>query len=80
MPPYFVYVLHNEAGRLYIGSTVDLESRVAQHQAGEAGWTRTRGPWELVHHEEFDTLAEAVRRERSLKRGANNQALRDRFR
>ena len=80
MPPYFVYVLRNELGRLYIGSTADLGRRVAQHLAGEAGWTRTRGPWALVHHEQFDTLSDAVRPERSLKRGRNNQLLRERFR
>jgi len=76
---YFVYVLRNAQGRLYVGFTSDLESRVRQHQEGEGGWTHTRGPWELVHFEGFTTRAEALRRERSLKHGRTNQGLRQRF-
>ena len=78
-PIYFVYVLRNPEGRLYIGFTTDLNRRVRQHQDGEGGWTRSRGPWELVHHEVFDNRSEAMRRERNLKRGKTNQELRMRF-
>ena len=77
---YFVYVLRNPQDRLYIGFTSDLERRVQQHQAGEAGWTRGRGPWELVHFETFDDRPEALRRERNLKRGKSNQELRRKIR
>ncbi|MFC1978130.1 GIY-YIG nuclease family protein [Chloroflexota bacterium] len=77
--PYFVYVLRNLDGRLYIGFTTDLERRLAQHQEGEGGWTQERGPWELVHHERFDNRAEAMKRERNLKRGRQNMELRKRF-
>lgn len=76
---YFVYVLRNSNGRLYIGFTTDLERRVQQHQQGEGGWTRGRGPWELVHFETFDDRVEAMRRERNLKRGKLNQGLRKKF-
>jgi len=43
--PYFVYVLQNTQGRLYIGFTADLERRVRQHQKDKGGWTCERGPW-----------------------------------
>ena len=76
---YFVYVLRNNDGRLYIGFTTDLERRVRQHQEGKSGWTRGRGPWELVYHEKLDNRAEAVKRERNLKRGRPNMDLRKRF-
>ena len=76
---YFVYVMRNPQGRLYVGFTTDLERRVGQHQAGEGGWTHSRGPWELVHFETFTRRAEALRRERDLKRGRTNQELRERF-
>ena len=62
-----------------MGFTVDLERRVGQHQTGEGGWTHSRGPWELVHFESFATRAEAMQRERNLKRGKTNQELRKRF-
>jgi putative endonuclease len=70
---YFVYVLRNPQGRLYVGFATDLERRVRQHQEGEGGWTRGRGPWELVQFEGFTTQAEALQRDRNLKRGKTNQ-------
>jgi putative endonuclease len=73
---YFVYVLRNGEGRLYIGFTSNLERRVRQHQGDKGGWTQGRGPWELVHSETFDSRVEAMRRERSLKRGKANHDLR----
>jgi putative endonuclease len=76
---YYVYVLKNQAGMLYIGSTTDLETRVRRHQEGKAGWTRPRGPWELVEFETFETRSEAMRREKHLKTGKANQELRQRL-
>jgi putative endonuclease len=73
---YFVYVLQNPEGRLYIGFTANLERRLQQHQEDKAGWTRGRGPWELVLSETFTNRTEAMRRERSLKRGKANHELR----
>ena len=72
---FYVYVLSNPEGRLYIGSTGNLEQRVKRHQDDRAGWTRFHGPWKLVHHESFPTRTEAMRRERVLKNGEANQAL-----
>ncbi|MFH1559992.1 MAG: GIY-YIG nuclease family protein [Chloroflexota bacterium] len=76
---FYVYVLRNSQGQLYVGFTADLERRVRQHQEGKAGWTRTRGPWELVHYETFSDRAEALQRERNLKRGRTNKGLRETF-
>ena len=76
---YFVYVLRNPQGRLYVGFTTDLERRLAQHRNDEGGWTRGRGPWELVHYATFADRVEALRHERNLKRGGTNQELRKRF-
>jgi putative endonuclease len=74
---FTVYVLQNPAGRLYIGQTADLERRLLQHQSGESRWTAARGPWELAHTEDFPTRAEAMAREKALKRGRLNEQLRD---
>ncbi|TMB99254.1 MAG: GIY-YIG nuclease family protein [Chloroflexi bacterium] len=73
---FTVYALRNPKGRLYIGQTDDLDGRLAQHQAGEARWTSSRGPWQLVWTEAYGTGAEAVKRERALKSGRLNQVLR----
>ena len=66
---YYLYVLVNPSGRIYIGQTDNLDYR-------EGGWTRTRGPWELFLHENYATRAEAMRREKALKSGRLNQELR----
>ena len=42
-PYYYVYVLQNPEGRLYIGFTTDLEKRVRRHQEDKAGWTHGKG-------------------------------------
>ena len=76
---FFVYVLRNPQGRLYVGFTEDLSRRVGQHQEGEGGWTRGKVPWKLVESEGFADRSEALRRERKLKRGKQNQKLRKRF-
>ena len=73
---YFVYVLQNDTDQLYIGFTAGLEERVRRHQIGDGGWTRGRGPWRLVHQEEFAVENEARQRERQLKSGRANQRLR----
>jgi len=65
----FLYILQSETtGRFYIGSTLDLERRVAEHFRGHSLATRNRGPWRLVHKELFETLLEARRRELEIKR------------
>ena len=74
---YYVYVLKNLEGRLYIGSTEDLEKRVKRHQDGGVRWTSSHGPWKLAYYETFSTRSEAMRREHILKSGKANQDLRE---
>ena len=74
--PFTVYVIRNAQGQLYIGQTSDVQHRLEQHNLGESWWTASRGPWQLVRSEEYPPRAEAIRRERALKRGRLNQQLR----
>jgi len=76
---YYVYVLRNAEGRLYIGQTQELRRRLEHHAAGDSTWTRVRGPWTLVYFETMTTRGEALRRERQLKTGRANQELRRRL-
>jgi putative endonuclease len=65
---FSVYVLKSlTSDRTYIGSTANLEARIAHHNSPRARWTKRFQPWVLVYHEEFETRGEAVRRERYLK-------------
>ncbi len=75
---YSAYVLRSLAtGHLYIGSTGDFARRLAEHQRGDARYTRGRGPWQVVLVEDFGTRAEALSRERALKSGQGRAWLKD---
>jgi putative endonuclease len=72
--PCFVYVLGSgkggryKAAKTYVGWTVDLERRLAAHNAG-TGARSTRGrAWVLLYAEKYDTRPEAMSREWHLKR------------
>ena len=66
---WFVYLIRCGDGTLYCGIALDVEARLKQHQAGKgAKYTRGRGPLVLVYREACDTKAEALRKERQIKR------------
>lgn len=67
--PAFVYILRCRDGKYYVGSTRDtLERRVNEHNAGVYdGFTKSRRPVQLVYHEEFDRITDAIAAERQLK-------------
>jgi len=70
--PSFVYVLktRNPDGRTvtYVGWTLDLERRLAEHNGKRAGAKTTRGRvWSLIYAEKHRTRKSAMRREFVLK-------------
>ena len=74
----FLYILQSETTRkFYIGTAVDIPSRFAEHQRGHSSYTRGRGPWELVYQEQYETLAEACRRERQLKSWKSHRSVQE---
>ena len=61
------YILRCSNGQYYVGSTENLEERMKLHNSGKGGqFTSRHLPFELVYTEEFDSYAEAFRRERQL--------------
>ena len=67
--PHFAYIVRCADGTLYTGYAVDVDRRVAQHNAGRgASYTRGRRPVEVLHVECFATRSEALRREAQIKR------------
>jgi len=65
----FVYIVRCSDNTLYTGWAVDVAARVRVHNAGRgAKYTRTRRPVKLVYSEELPTRAEAMKRERQIKR------------
>lgn len=66
---HFTYIVRCADGTLYTGYTRDPEKRAAAHNAGKgARYTAGRGPVSLVYWEAFESVGDALRRERQLKR------------
>jgi putative endonuclease len=65
-----VYILASQPyGTLYIGVTSDLIARLYQHRTGQVkGFTSKYGVYRLVRFELFETMHEAISREKQLKR------------
>ena len=77
---WYVYVLEDEAGRRYVGSTGrSPQLRLAEHNAGLNRWTRAHRPWRLLYWETYDSKRLALARERFLKTGVGRR-LRDSLR
>ena len=78
----WVYILRCADGSYYTGiAQIDLERRVAEHNAGRYdGWTARRRPVELVFAEEFELAIQAAEMEQRIKRWsrAKKEALIDR--
>ncbi len=73
---YFVYILRSEkTKRHYVGFASDPLQRLGQHNSGITKSTKGRGPWAIVHQEQFATRSEAIRRERFLKTGQGREEL-----
>lgn len=64
-----VYIMSNQKRTvLYIGVTSDLISRVLQHKSGHgSSFTKKYRCVDLVYHEQFSTIEEAISREKQLK-------------
>jgi len=65
-----VYILASrEYGTLYIGVTSNLVARLWRHRAGQLrGFTSRYRVYRLVRFEQFETMYNAISREKQLKR------------
>jgi putative endonuclease len=69
MPDALVYLLRCSDGSLYCGWTVDLERRLAAHEAGTASrYTRSRRPVTLAASFPMSDRTAARREEARIKR------------
>jgi putative endonuclease len=65
---YYVYIMTNRSGTLYIGVTNDLVRRVHEHKAKCIdGFTKKYNLTQLVYYAEGTDLREAIAREKQLK-------------
>ena len=77
---HYVYVIQSKkSGYLYTGYTADLRKRFNQHNENKHGFTKKRGPWELIYYEACHNQQDATSREKYLKSGMGKRYLKNRL-
>ena len=70
---YYTYIIESElSGKLYIGQTNDLFSRLKRHNNNENKYTKNKGPWKLIFSKEFELRTDAMKFEKKLKSFKNS--------
>jgi len=64
---FWVYILKNRKGQLYVGQTKGVILRLQRHNKGDTPQTRDGRPWEIAYTEVCFTREIAVNREKELK-------------
>ena len=68
MPQYFVYIMTNKSGTLYVGVTNDLERRMSEHKDSLVeGFTKKYKINRLLYYEETNDVLDATGREKQIK-------------
>ena len=68
MKDYYVYIMSNKSKTLYIGVTNDLSRRIYEHKNKMIdGFTKKYNLTMLVHFEVFQSIDDAILREKQLK-------------
>ncbi|MBT9174319.1 MAG: hypothetical protein DDT21_02733 [Syntrophomonadaceae bacterium] len=77
---YYVYVLRSKKSKLwYTGFSDDLRKRFKEHNNNAVGWTKSRGPFELIYYEASRNKQDARSREKYLKSGMGKRYLKNRL-
>ncbi|HSW89146.1 MAG TPA: GIY-YIG nuclease family protein [Candidatus Saccharimonadales bacterium] len=65
---YYVYILTNNSGTLYIGVTRNLDARNTQHKDKvNKGFTEKYNISKLIYYEVYQYIGDAIMREKQLK-------------
>lgn len=69
MKYYYVYILGCADKSFYVGITNNLQRRLDEHSFGinKGSYPYDKRPVELIYHEEFTDVWEAISREKQLK-------------
>lgn len=67
MTIYYTYILRLSNNEYYVGSTINLQHRIQEHNKGLDFYTKSKLPVILVYFEEYPTQEEAYQREKQLK-------------
>ncbi|MBU2494355.1 MAG: GIY-YIG nuclease family protein [Bacteroidetes bacterium] len=71
---HFVYILYSKKyNKYYTGTSKELERRLKEHNSGKTKSTKPYKPWEIIYIEEYNSEAEAYKREKYLKSGSGRE-------
>jgi putative endonuclease len=66
---FFVYIIYSESrDKFYIGASGQPDDRIFRHNNSGSKYTKTAKDWVVKYVESFDTFAEALARERVIKK------------
>ncbi len=66
---FYTYIIYSgKLDRYYIGSTDNLEKRLADHNNSRSTYTKRGKPWILKWSKAFETRTEAIEEEMRIKR------------
>lgn len=78
MTRYYAYVILCDDGSLYKGHTNNINKRYKEHCRGVgARHTKAHKPVKILYHEKFESLENAVAREKYLKSGVGRKFLKE---
>ena len=73
---WYIYILQCSDESLYVGSTGNVQRRLAEHTSGHGGdYTCQRRPVKLLFIEEYPDKPTAEKREAQIKRWTNAKKL-----
>ena len=66
---YYFYIMRCKDDSLYCGITQDIKNREKLHNTGKgSAYVRSRGGGAVIYQEELNSLSDALRREREVKK------------
>lgn len=76
MVEWYTYMVECSDATFYVGTTNDVEKRMAKHNAGKgAKYTRGRGPVTIRYSRSFESRSEVCKHEYQLKQYTRSEKL-----
>lgn len=77
MKTYYVYILKCNDGLTYTGATNNISRRFEEHQKGlnKNCFTFKRRPLELIFHQEFNDITQAIYFEKKIKKWSGKKKI-----
>ena len=71
---FHVYIIFSKSlDKYYVGYSVDLVKRLAEHNTGISTFTAAAQDWELKYKESFNTRSLAMKREKEIKKNKSRK-------